>query len=136
MGTLLLRRLPVDCIIGVHPHERGSRQRLMVNVALETDFSRAAAGDALEEALDYTVLANSIETFARTGRFQLIETLAERLADELFDDKSLCRHVTRLEIEVWKPAALPGIRQVGVRTIRSRTAPDARPGKNESKGKG
>lgn len=116
MGTLFLRKLPVDCIIGVHPHERGSRQRLLLNVTLETDFSRAAGSDALADALDYTALAERIETFARAGRFRLIETLAERLADDLFTEA-----VTSLQVEVWKPAALPGSRQVGVRATRMKT---------------
>ncbi len=120
MGTLFIRDLPVACIIGVHPHERGSRQRLLVSLTLQADFSRAVASDALEDALDYTAMARKIHTLATEGGYHLIETLAERLADALFQDA-----VTRLEVEVWKPSALPGTARVGVRAVRRRNATEA-----------
>lgn len=109
MGSLFIRSLPVHCIIGVHPHERASRQRLLISLTLETDFSAAAAGDDIDQAVDYSALAADIEAFAREGQFQLIETLAERLADRLFQPP-----ITELRIEVLKPAALEQTREVGV----------------------
>jgi dihydroneopterin aldolase len=117
VGTLFIRSLPVDCIIGIHPHERASRQRLLISLTLGTDFSAMATDDDIEQALDYTVLADRIETFARTGHFRLIETLAERLADDLFEPP-----MENLEIEVIKPAALENTREVGVRVERTRKA--------------
>jgi dihydroneopterin aldolase len=113
MGTLFIRALPVDCVIGIHPFEQASRQRLVVSLSLETDFSGAARTDDIDQAIDYTRLANRIATFAREGRFALIETLAERLADELFEPP-----ISRLEIEIVKPAALSATREVGVRVRR------------------
>ncbi len=113
MGTLFIRELPVECVIGVHPDERQSRQRLLVSLEIETSFRDAAAGDELDHAVDYVALAEKIEQIAAAGRFHLIETLAERLADALFDGT-----IRRLEVEVCKPAALPRTRQVGVRTSR------------------
>ena len=113
MGTLFIRELPVDCVIGVHSWERGSRQRLLVSLTLETSFRSAAARDLLEDAVDYVALAERIESIAVNGRYRLIETLAEHIADALFDDR-----MTRLEVEVCKPAALRATRHVGVRPSR------------------
>jgi dihydroneopterin aldolase len=115
MGTLFVRSLPVDCIIGIHPFERASRQRLLISLTLTADFDAAAEGDEIKHAIDYTALAARIEAFARAGKFKLIETLAERLADELFEAP-----IKRLELEVIKPAALEQTREVGVRTERPR----------------
>ena len=115
MGTLFIRSLPVDCIIGIHPFERASRQRLFISLTLSTEFSDAAAEDDIAHAVDYTALAARIEAFTQQGRFRLIETLAERLADELFEPP-----IRTLEIEVIKPAALERTREVGVRTQRPR----------------
>ncbi len=116
MGTLFIRALPVDCIIGIHPYERASRQRLLISLTLSADFDAAAAGDDIESALDYTTLAERVETFAQAGQFRLLETLAERLADELFEPP-----MDTLEIEVTKPAALEKTREVGVRVMRVRS---------------
>ena len=115
MGTLFIRSLPVDCIIGIHPFERGSRQRLEISLTVSADFSAAAAADDIDSAIDYTALASRIETFAQEGKFLLIETLAERLADELFEPP-----MESLEVEIIKPAALETTREVGVRTHRNR----------------
>jgi dihydroneopterin aldolase len=116
VGKLFIRSLPVDCVIGIHPFERASRQRLFISLTLETDFTGAAAEDDIEQAIDYTDLAARIEAFAQKGQFQLIETLAERLADDLFKPP-----ISALEIEVSKPAALETTREVGVCTARPRS---------------
>lgn len=115
MGTLFIRELPVECVIGIHPFERCSRQRLLITVVLETSFRDAAAADTLTATVDYVSLAAKIEQIATEGRFRLIETLAERIADALFDSS-----MQRLEVEVLKPAALPRTANVGVRTRRQR----------------
>ena len=113
MGTILIRELPVECVIGVHPHERRSRQRLLISVTVETPFRAAAENDELDHAVDYAALAERIEQIAVAGRFRLIETLAERIAEALFDAR-----MRRLEVEVCKPAALPRTRLVSVKTCR------------------
>ncbi len=111
---MFIRELPVDCVIGVHPFERSSRQRLLLSLTLETDFSDAAATDDVEKAIDYTVLAEKMTAIAREGRFRLIETLAETIADALFRAP-----MQWLEIEVQKPRAIAGTPQVGVRATRT-----------------
>lgn len=114
MGRLFIRELPVDCIIGVHPDERSSRQQLLISLTLEMDFSAAAATDAVQQAIDYTALADKMIAIARQGRFQLIETLAETIADALFFPP-----IVWLEIEVQKPRAIAGTPQVGVQVTRT-----------------
>lgn len=114
MGVLFVRSLPVDCVIGIHPFERASRQRLFISLTLETDFTAAARTDDIGQAVDYVALSEEIAAFARNGRFALIETLAERLADHLFAPP-----MQRLELEIVKPAALGATREVGVRVHRT-----------------
>lgn len=115
MGTVFIRQLPVDCVIGVHPHERGSKQRLLVSVSLETDFSKAAKTDTLDDTVDYAAIATHIRTTAEDGQYRLIETLAEKLLSDLLKDP-----VTEVVVEIQKPAALTDTREVGVRTQRRR----------------
>ena len=116
MGTIFIRELPVHCIIGVHAHERASRQRILVSVELSTDFTAAAASDRLEDAVDYSAIADLIQQQASDGRFQLLEALAESLLEAL-----LVEPVSRVTIEIQKPGALAATRQVGVRVERARS---------------
>ena len=120
MGTVYLRQLPVSCIVGIHADERAAMQELLISVELEVDFSRARDSDAIEDAVDYRNVAEQIVDTARAGRFQLIETLAERLADQL-----LTPGVLAVTVDVQKPAALAATRQVGVRAERRQGADSA-----------
>ncbi len=115
MGTVFIRRLPIECVIGVHSHERASKQRLLISVTLETDFTQAAATDALVDTVDYVAIAAEIQATAESGRFHLIETLAERLAVDL-----LTTSITGVTVEIEKPAALEATPEVGVRAYRQR----------------
>ena len=118
MGTVFIKNLPVECVVGIEIHERSSRQRLLISVELTADFAKAAASERLEDTLDYTAIARHIEGFARNGQFRLIETLAEHLAGEL-----LVAPVTRVVVEIEKPAALASTREVGVRVVRGQVEP-------------
>ena len=114
-GTIYINRLPVTCVIGVHPHERSSQQQLLISITLDLDVSSAAADDSLEQTLDYVAVADTVERIATEGRFQLVETLAERIADAL-----LMPPVSGVGVDVQKPSALPATREVGVRIRRER----------------
>ena len=100
--------------MGIHPHERASRQRLLIALELDVDFTAAAASDDLVDTVDYAAAARRITEMAVKGRYRLIEALAEAIADAFLEDP-----VTAVRVEVRKPAAVSGTRQVGVRASRS-----------------
>jgi len=102
--TVSIRDLAVQAVIGVHAWEREIDQTLIVSVDLAADVRRAAARDELADALDYSAVAATIATVVRQGRFRLIETAAERVAERL-----LAEHpVSWLRLEVRKPITPDG----------------------------
>jgi len=99
-----VRDLSVAAVIGVHPREREIEQTLVFSVDMVPEaaqVSRAAATDDLADALDYSAVAEVIATVVRAGRFQLIETAADRVAERLLADFP----VARLRLELRKPIA-------------------------------
>jgi dihydroneopterin aldolase len=94
-----VRDLGVAAVIGVHPWEREIEQTLVVNVDMAADVRKAAASDDLADALDYSAVAETIAAVLRDGRFRLIETAAERVADRLLADFPL----SWLRLELRKP---------------------------------
>jgi dihydroneopterin aldolase len=96
-----IRDLSVDAVIGVHPWEREIEQTLVFNVDMAAEVSRAAATDDLADALDYSAVAEVIATVVRDGKFQLIETAAERVAERLL----AAFPIARLRLELRKPIA-------------------------------
>jgi len=96
-----VRDLSVAAVIGVHPWERETEQTLIVSVDLAADVRKAAASDDLADALDYSAVAETITAVLREGKFRLIETAAERVAERLLADYGL----TWLRLELRKPIA-------------------------------
>jgi 7,8-dihydroneopterin aldolase/epimerase/oxygenase len=94
-----VRDLGVAAVIGVHPWEREIEQALVVNVDMAGDVRKAVASDDLADALDYSAVAETIAAVLRDGRFRLIETAAERVADRLLADFPL----SWLRLELRKP---------------------------------
>jgi 7,8-dihydroneopterin aldolase/epimerase/oxygenase len=78
--TVSIRDLRVSTVIGVYDWEREIEQTLIFSVDMATDVAAAASSDDLADALDYSAIARTITTVVRDGKFQLIETAAERVA--------------------------------------------------------
>lgn len=65
---------------GVFEHERRDGQEFVVDVAVTADLSAAARSDDLDKTLHYGVLAEQIVAAIERDPVDLIETLAERIA--------------------------------------------------------
>jgi len=115
MDEILINQLAVSCIIGVHDWERRSAQQLLISITLSTSVQSAAATDSLENTVDYVAACELVQQIACDGRFRLIETLAETLAQALL----ALNHVDSVGVEVLKPGAIRNARSVGVRIHRS-----------------
>lgn len=66
---------------GVFDHEREAGQDFIVDVSLRTSTTEAAATDDLKHTIDYGALADTLADIVAGEPVNLIETLAERLAD-------------------------------------------------------
>jgi len=101
-----VRDLAVQAVIGVRDWEREVTQTLAISVDMvpaADGVRRAARDDDLAAALDYSAVAQTIASVVREGRFRLIETAAERVAERLLADHP----VDWLRLEVRKPIADP-----------------------------
>lgn len=81
--------------------EQRKGQPFLVDVTLELDLSRAAATDALVDTVDYGALTRRLAEVVGRTRFDLIESLAGRLADVALSDE----RVRAVEVRVAKPQA-------------------------------
>jgi dihydroneopterin aldolase len=86
---------------GVFEHERRDGQDFVVDVALEVDTRAAAASDDLAETVDYGALAQSLAEVVAGDAVDLLETLAERLAQVCLGDE----RVAAATVTVHKPQA-------------------------------
>jgi FolB domain-containing protein len=111
-----IRDLVVECIIGINPEERVTPQQVSINVTMECDLSRGAATDRIEDTVDYKVINKGIIALVRDSKFQLIETMAEKIAETCLGNSD----VQSVTVSVDKPGALRHARSVAVEITRGR----------------
>ena len=86
---------------GVLDFEKAQGQTFIVDVTLETDIRAAAASDDLTRTIDYGVIAELVHAQITGEAYDLIETLAERMAAAVL---AACP-ASAVEITVHKPNA-------------------------------
>jgi dihydroneopterin aldolase len=86
---------------GVFEHERREGQRFVIDLVLGVDTAPAAAADDLSATVDYGSLALSVKAAVEKDPVDLIETLAQRIADVCLADP----RVAWTEVTVHKPDA-------------------------------
>ncbi|MCU1655833.1 MAG: dihydroneopterin aldolase [Pseudonocardiales bacterium] len=86
---------------GVFDHERRDGQEFVVDVALELDTRVAAASDDLADTVDYGALAQALAGVVAGEAVNLLEVLAERLAEVCLGDE----RVGAATVTVHKPQA-------------------------------
>jgi dihydroneopterin aldolase len=116
MDVVFVTNLAVETIIGIHPEERTTPQQVLISFELHTDTHTAAQSDDIADAVDYDGASQRITELVSASRFQLIETMAERIAALLLE----AYPVNAVSVEVRKPAALSTADTVGVRIERKR----------------
>jgi len=112
--VVFLHGLRVDAVIGAFAWERRIRQTLILDIDMHTDVAAAAAEDDLAQALDYKRVSKQVQTFVSENRFQLVETLAERLAALLLEQFG----PRWVRIRINKRGAVSGALDTGVVILR------------------
>lgn len=110
MDRVFLRDLRVETIIGIFDWERETPQTVSIDLEMATDVARAAQSDDIADALDYKAVAKRLIAFVGESRFQLVETLAERIAAILREEFD----VPWVRVTVNKGGAVRGASGVGV----------------------
>ena len=114
MNLLQIKALQVTSLIGVHAWEQTIPQALWVDLEVQYDLHKAAISDNIADALDYTLLADHIRTFASQQHCQLIERLASLMANSLEEQFGF----THFSLTLHKPQALGHATDVAVVVTR------------------
>jgi dihydroneopterin aldolase len=105
--------------IGAFQAERGVTQRIRFNVVLEVAGTTAAQSDDVDKVISYDTIVEAIELQLSTERINLLETLAERIAERCLEDRRVVRAFVRIE----KLDRIPGT--LGIEIVRAQTGEGA-----------
>jgi len=125
VDSITLRGLRVRARHGVMERERSTGQTFLVDVKACLDLSEAGNTDELRSTLDYGTLAEAIHRRVSGERWNLIERVAERVADLVLEDG----RVVQVEVTVHKPEAPIGVEfgDVSVTVVRPLPGPGVPP---------
>lgn len=110
MDIIFLSEMKIDTVIGIWDWERKIRQTVVIDLEMAADIRKAAASDSVDDTLNYKLVAKRVQEFVGDSEFQLVETLAEKIAAIINDEFA----VPWVRVRVNKPGAIRGARDVGV----------------------
>jgi dihydroneopterin aldolase len=110
--TIELHGLRLHGRHGVHPHEKERGQDFVFDVQL--DVGERGLSDRLEDAVDYSEVARTVQEVSDARSYDLLEALATAVADELLRRFGAERAVVRVTKPAVKPGGLDGTAGVSV----------------------
>jgi len=110
MDIIYLNDLRIDTVIGIYDWERRIKQTVVLDLEMGADIRQAAASDHIDDTLNYKAVAKRIIGFVEESEYQLVETLAEKVAEIILDEFN----VPWVRVRLNKQGAVRGARDVGV----------------------
>ncbi len=112
--TIFLSDMRIETTVGIWDWERKIKQTVSVDLEMGADIRRAAASDSIEDTLNYKSVAKRVQQFVGESEFQLVETMAERIAETVLAEFD----VPWIRVSVNKPGAIRGAKGVGIKIYR------------------
>jgi dihydroneopterin aldolase len=100
-GKIYLKNMVFYGFHGVYEFERELGQRFYVDVEVTADFSACGVSDNLPDAVDYVAVYDKTKDIVSNSRFQLMEKLVCKVADEIL---ALSPLVLAVKVNVRKPS--------------------------------
>ena len=107
----------IDCSIGIYTHEKEHEQRVRINLDLAVGEGDHQINDDIRNVISYEDMAKGVEAIIATGHINLVETLAENIAEMCLQDK----RVFSARVRVEKLDIIASAESVGVEIERLNT---------------
>lgn len=116
MNTIFIHDFRVATRIGVYDWERSIAQTVRVDLEIGLASDSAFASGDFADALDYAGVVERLRAFAADHPYPLLERFAEAIAQIVLTEFP----AAWVKVRVAKPAAIPGVRELGVAIERHR----------------
>lgn len=120
--SIFVRDFIVDCNVGVYAEEQGVTQRVRFTVEARLARDVFTVDDNMADVPSYADIIDFIVALARGGHINLVETFAERIAENVLSDKRIIAVRVMLEklergplrgVEIIRPATREAAREFG-----------------------
>ena len=105
-----LDNLILNTSIGIHQHEKKSKQRVSFSISIEVVDNIATVKPEINNFLSYENVINNIKAIIDSGHIDLVETLAYKILTNIFSDKRANFVWLKVEkLDVFKEAKSVGL---------------------------
>ncbi len=99
MGTIKLKNMQFYGYHGVHDYEKELGAPFEVDVEITKPFSKASSSDDVTQTINYDEIFKLVENIVTNFKYNLIETLADKIASKIIDNYE----IDKVEVRVRKP---------------------------------
>lgn len=110
MDKVFIEQLEVITTIGVYDWEQSIKQKLVLDIEMAHSNQAAGKSDDVADALDYAEVSAAVLSYIESGRFFLVERVAEEVAELIMQQFG----VPWVRIRLTKPGAVAQASGVGV----------------------
>tara|TARA_B110000881_G_C18151439_1_gene306300 strand:- start:85 stop:495 length:411 start_codon:yes stop_codon:yes gene_type:complete len=114
---VFIRDLTLPALIGVYIHEKENPQPIRINLDLAVKENMTANKDRLADVVSYEEIADGVRKLIASGHVNLVETLAQQIADMCFSHQ----RVQTVRVRVEKLAVFEDAVSAGVEIERHRS---------------
>ena len=114
--TVLIKDFLINEIIGIHKHEKISKQRIIFNIVIDINQNILPNDNDLSSIVDYEKITNKLQELTKSKKYNFLESLAEDSFKEVFEDN----RIESVKIKIEKPDAIVNAKSVGVEIFKSR----------------
>ncbi|SFD73650.1 dihydroneopterin aldolase [Lentibacillus persicus] len=119
MDKILLNQMAFYGYHGLFPEETKLGQRFLVDAELMLDLKTSSRSDDMNDSIDYGEVYNVIKEVVEGKPRNLVETIAEQIADELFRTFNLLE-ACRLKVTKPDPPIAGHYQSVAVEIFREK----------------
>ena len=110
---IIIKDLVLLISVGIHKFEKLKKQKVKFNIEINTDPNLKAD---IKTIVNYENVINDIKRLTKKTHFELLESLAESIFDEIFKN----RKVRKIKLKIEKMDIIKETTSVGIEVIKTR----------------
>ena len=110
---IIIKDLVLFISVGIHKFEKLKKQKVKFNIEINTDPNLKAD---IKTIVNYENVINDIKRLTKKTHFELLESLAESIFDEIFKN----RKVRKIKLKIEKMDIIKETTSVGIEVIKTR----------------
>ena len=113
---VIIKDLIFNTFIGLHDFEKNKKQIIKFNIEIHTNNKLQPNERDLNSIINYEDVINKIETITNKKHYLLLETLAEDIFSNLFENKN----IISIKLKIEKPEIIKNTSSVGIEIVKKR----------------